>query len=354
MSNFDNLKHYILPSDLLLDMLNTYKHIGKNTIYESTLQKNIKLIEEATIERDVFFLASLLNYSISDNRLRLLITKNSKPRTSEEQVITNLKDVVSSIHKNAKKHPFNSSDLLSYINTIHGPKYAKFSASIVKGNRKKHINDKSLRLLINNVLDDYYVYFTKELYEKVFLSLITYIEFVNINPFTKANDLAGYLMLYYMTLRCDIDCFRYISFFEVLYTNIEHFNREVAGSSMNYKEGFIPIFGLARLFYSLIDQGYQKLAKICKEYTYEENVNKSANVENTIRMLPDIFTKEDIRRRHPFVSEATINRILVKLRDEEFIVPLGKGRSAKWMKTHKQNIDYKNMVFDEEDDDLPF
>ncbi len=344
MSNFDNLKQYILPSDLLLDMLNIYKLIGKNSIYEESLKKNIKAIENATLERDVFFLCLLMNIDITDNRLRLIITKNSTPRNNEERIVANIKSVLKQIRPSAPLYGFNSSDLLAFINSIYGPKYARFSTSMVKGDRKRRIPDQSLRLKINNVFDDYHVYFEKELYERIFISLMAYIELININPFTKGNDIVAYLALYYMILRCEVDCFRYISFFEVLYTNIETFNREKIAASMNYREGFIQIFSLARLIYSLIDEGYKKLEEIIKEYSYEESVNKSDNVENTIYQLPNIFTKDDIRSAHPFVSEATINRILVKLRDQEYITPLGKGRSAKWLKTQKHEINYNQVI----------
>ena len=36
-------------------------------------------------------------------------------------------------------------------------------------------------------------------------------------------------------------------------------------------------------------------------------------------------------------SDSTINRILFKLRDEQIIMPLGKGRSARWMKIISEN-----------------
>ena len=355
MSNFQTLNHYILPSDLLLDMLNIYKFIGKNSYYKETLKKNINLIEEQTLERDVYFLSLFLNCNITENRLRLLITKNSTPRNAEERLVSNLKSVLQQIRKNASKYGFNSSDLLSMINNTYGEKYAKFSNVIIKGDTKRRIQNQSIRSIFNMVLDDYTVYFEKQLYERIFLSLMAYIEQININPFTNGNEAASFYALYYMLLRSDVDCFRYISFFELLYANIDAFKREKAVASMNYSEGYLQISEFARLIYSIIFQGYNKLESILKEYTHEEKVSKSDNVEHTIHKLPDIFTKEDIRTYHPFVSEATINRILVKLRDDEYIVPLGKGRSAKWMKTGKNEInfnrpiDFESYLYDDED-----
>ena len=67
-------------------------------------------------------------------------------------------------------------------------------------------------------------------------------------------------------------------------------------------------------------------------YEYDSKLNKGDNIENTIYRVPQIFTKDDIRIKHPYVSDSTINRTLQRLRDEGKISPLGTGRSAKWMR----------------------
>ena len=68
------------------------------------------------------------------------------------------------------------------------------------------------------------------------------------------------------------------------------------------------------------------------EYMFEKELNKSNNIENSILKLDEIFTKEDLRKRHPNVSDATIDRTLKRLKDEDKIRPLGKGRSSKWQR----------------------
>jgi predicted HTH transcriptional regulator len=68
------------------------------------------------------------------------------------------------------------------------------------------------------------------------------------------------------------------------------------------------------------------------EYAFEKELNKSDNIENSILKMEEIFTKEDIRKRHPNVSDATIDRTLKRLKDEDKIRPLGKGRSSKWQR----------------------
>jgi len=56
--------------------------------------------------------------------------------------------------------------------------------------------------------------------------------------------------------------------------------------------------------------------------------------------LDEIFTKEDLRKRHPNVSDATIDRTLKRLKLEDKIRPLGKGRSSKWQRIISGNKKY--------------
>ena len=344
MSNFSNLNQYILPTDILMDMLNTYKYLGCNKIYKEKLSNNYDVILGQTLERDTYFLALIMGIDITDTRMRLLITKNSTPRTKDEQVVSKLKDVLFTIRKSAKLYSFNSSDLLSMINTIYGKNYATFKPDVIKGDRKKQIASRSLRHLFDATIDEYNLYFEKNKYEHIFLSLMNYVEITNLNAFTAGNKLISLLALYYMILRSDVDCFLYVSFFEIFHDYEKEFNQERINASINYHEGYIQLFGLTRLTFKIIEEGYKKLDQITKEYFYEEKFNKSDNVENTIRKLPSIFTKDDIRAVHPYVSEATINRVLNKLKDDDYIRPLSKGRSARWIKTNTKKEFIDNIV----------
>ena len=83
---------------------------------------------------------------------------------------------------------------------------------------------------------------------------------------------------------------------------------------------------------NLILKLYERTDDIISQYCQDSNLAKADNIENTIMNLNNIFTKEEIRLNHPYVSESTINRVLLKLRDEKIIKPLGKGRCAKWIK----------------------
>ena len=139
-------------------------------------------------------------------------------------------------------------------------------------------------------------------------------------------------------LKSELDVFHYVSFFEMIYNNLGEFNDRLLDVSYNWKEGISQPTSFIRFMITLILEAYEKAEKIIYEYKIDQNLSKGDNIENTILKLPAIFTKDQIRAVHPYVSESTINRALQKLRDENKIKPLGKGRSAKWRRISLSNI----------------
>jgi hypothetical protein len=153
---------------------------------------------------------------------------------------------------------------------------------------------------------------SKNTFEKITLYLNFFVDFYNIAPFTLHNETAGLFLLYLLILKADLEAFRYISFFELIYQNYEEFQLELKNASFNWKEGFAQTVGFVRFMTKLFLRSYQQAHDLIKDYKFDTNLNKGDNIENTITKLPDIFTKDEIRLIHPYVSESTINRALIK------------------------------------------
>ncbi len=329
MSCIENVNRYIVPNDIITLLTQVYKYIGKNDTYSTITKSSINKILEQTIQRDAFFLGKIINLDLTDTRLRLIITKNSNPRTKEEFKLFNLMEVLNDIQTNYKKIDYRSNDQLNVINYVYQNQNIRYD---VKG----EIDNRSKRLYLDELTE--VVYANKMNIEQIILYLNYFIDFSNIQPFTQNNLLASYITLYILMLKADLEVFRYVSFFEIVYNNLNEFNDRLLDVSYNWKEGISQPTSFIRFMLTLILKAYQKTNKIIAEYEAEQNISKGDNIENTINKLPNIFTKDEIRLMHPYVSESTINRALQKLRDENKIKPLGKGRSAKWRKTSFSNI----------------
>lgn len=351
MDNFGVLSHYSIPSDVLMDMLKTYRLLGMNDEYKKKLDDKIEYLKSDVIEKDTYFISRMLNLEVTDNRLRLLITKDSLPKNKTEEQVVGIKKVIKTIHESTlKKYTYNGSDILDYLNLIFGKKSTSFSKEIVRP--KNSIRAISIRLSYEKVLEEYHRYRSEKKFESIFLSVICYMEIVNLKPYSANNMLASLLALYYMILLSDVEAFRYISFFEILSKYESILNDEVKKGSINYLENYLQTTGVVRLMFKMIEEAYESLEETIKKYYFSERAYKSDVIEQTVyQKMPQYFTKDDLRRYHPDASDSTINRILFKLRDQQIIMPLGKGRSARWMKLINEND--PRMIFgaDYEQDD---
>lgn len=336
MDNFEVLNHYSIPSDVLMDMLEVYKLLGKNSEFETLIGERSEYLFNETIEKDTFYACKLLNINLSDNRLRLLITKNSKPKNKQEEEVANIKKVFLTLHEDAEKGlTFNGSDILDHLNFIFGKRSTSFVKESIKLSGSRPI---TIRLYHESILEKYHEFRKMKKFEPIFLSVVCYMELKNLSPYTNNAYFGRILALYYMMLLSEVKVFKYESFLEKYYNLKDEFELSVENGSINYFDNYLQTTNSVRIIFRLIKEAYGTFNKKIKEFFYVDRAYKSDVIEETVlKKMPEFFTKDDIRRLHPDASDSTINRILFKLRDLNIIMPLGKGRSARWMKLVKDD-----------------
>lgn len=325
MSYTENINRYIVPNDLINNLMQVYKYIGKNELYSEIAKSNLTKIVEQTIQRDTFFLAKLIGLEISDTRLRLIITKNSLPRNREESILFNLLEILNDIQLNTNKYDLSLSKQINTINYIYQNQNIKFIQK-----EMPFLNNRTKREFLEDITNKLNI--EKDNIENIILYMNYFIDLYNLNPLTAQNNTLSFLTLYITMLKSDLDCFRYISLFEIISNNQQEFNDRLMDVSYNWEEGLGQPTVLLRYFTNLLVEAYKRVEQVINDYKVDQNISKGDNIENTVNELSTIFTKDQIRLIHPYVSESTINRALQKLRDEKKIKPLGKGRSAKWIK----------------------
>ena len=340
MSNFTSLDHYHIPSDLLVNMLSTYKNIGLNESFDERLKNKKASLFNSSLLDDALSLAGFLKLNLTKDRLRLIITKDSNPRTIEEERAKACKTVLESLRKSASlDYPINSADLLDCLKSLLGDKSIKFKdANFVIQDRK----DKTLRFTINNVLDEYEEAYKKQLFEPIALGIIATMELYNIKPYTKGNELATIILFYYVLIRSHAECFLYQGFFKSFLKDLALFYDLIAKGSINYDQGSLYFTDLLSYTFNLISKNYCLMKKPLSDAKIEKQALKSDVIEKAIiEELPAIFSKEDVRKIFPDASDSTFKRVLERLIKKQHIIPLGTGRSAKYQKI----VDYNSIEY---------
>jgi len=341
MNYFETLSQYIIPIPTLNQMINVYKLIGQNEMMAEQLKEKEEVLIENALFKDTYFICELLKLNITDNRKRLIICKDSKPRNDEERSLCAIKTVLKTIRNDPSKYPFNGSDIMDYLNMIMNKKRIKYKTTLFEPlNKTIRYKPISIRLMYDTMLSDYHNAIKNNEFEKLHLSVLTYLQFCCLKPYTEYNELAEILIFYYMLLQNEVYSFKYLSFMEfyLKYQDRLIFEREKA--SINYPEGRFMMVEIMKTVFDLITDSYNELQKIVKETSKKDNSFKGESLDNYI--LKEIhcgttFTKEELRIKYPNVSESTLNRSLLRLKEEGIIEIIGKGRSARWIKIIPDN-----------------
>lgn len=358
MKNLANLNINPFTNEEVMKLIKLYQYKGKDYYYQEKMQSDLDTIIKQTVERDCYEFADYLSLAITDNRKNLIIKKGNQPKNIEEKFLTNLKVILSKIQADVSQFEFITNDVLSLNKMLYkGIHDISFNTTKVKVKTNMLYEEKklSMRDSLQELLSKYEALCNSGKYEITYIIVNFYVDLINMNLFNYGNDIISLIMIYILLLKANFKVFKFVSFFQLLNLHKATFKNVVLQANYNYEEGFSKTAPLQKFIIDLMLQGYDKIEAMVHEYSFDSAINKSDNIENTIYKLPQIFTKDDIRERHPYVSESTINRTLQKLRDQDIIRPNGVGRSASWIRlvsVDSFNPDYKQMeLFSDENGD---
>ncbi len=353
MNCLTNLDRTQIPHDIVMSYIKIYKSIGINQYNHETLSSDYTVMVRQTINQDTHFFTKIFKIGVSDLRLKSLIYKDVLPKNKDERFVLNLKNAFVKIHNENSTFELLTNEIFDLLKFLYKDVIADSKLQFRKVARKSSkislLSGKytSKREDLEALIQLYKQKVKEGNYEMSFIIENFYIDFINISPFVEKNNEIGLLLLYILLLINSYEVFEYISFMQLISNNIDEFDLEVRHASFNWAEGFSQVLPLHRFFLKISAYAYDQINDLIRNYEFDSQLNKSNNIENTINKLPDVFSKDDIRNVHPYISDSTINRTLKRLRDDEKIRPLGKGRSAKWIKLFKSTN--KKIAFEQLD-----
>lgn len=363
MNCLSNMDRITLGTDIVMNMIKMYQYRGKEFYYKEVFDNDLESISRQTVEKETIYLSKIFNVELTDARKKLLLKKDAVAKNKEEILFLNIKNMFSKLQLNVNDFEYNANQFLDFAKFLFkGVKDTKeasigFENKIVNIERNSLIPERkqvSKREEFEKLLIKYEKMLKSENYELTLLITNFYVDFINMKPFKSDNERLGLLLLYILLFKEGFDLFKYTSFFELIYQNKETFDQNVLQANFNWDKGYSQTAPLHQQIITMLLSGYERVETLLRDYVYDIDLNKSDNIENTINKLGELFTKDELREKHPYVSDSTINRTLKRLRDENKIRPLGVGRSAKWIKLYKgSKVDvYQQLrLFGDKDED---
>ncbi|MDE6583933.1 MAG: hypothetical protein K2K15_00885, partial [Anaeroplasmataceae bacterium] len=213
----------------------------------------------------------------------------------------------------------------------------------VQVNLLKEKKKESLRNTFDELLGLYKRHLSSGQVEGTQLATNLFVDIMNVKIFNQENEFMSLLIYYCLLFRERFNVFKYVSFFELYLENEEQFKSAIVSASFNWETGFAQTAILNRLTIQVLLKGYNEIESKRDVYSFDKGIRKIDSVESSILKMGEIFTKEEIRARNPYLSDSTINRALENLKKENKIRPNGTGRSATWTRIlNEGEFDPKN------------
>lgn len=326
----------------IISKINEYK--GKQDLYYQQSPEIIKTLKEVAVIQSTKASNSIEGIVINDARLKDIMKDNVKPQGRSEEEIAGYRDVLSTIHSSWNEIPITS----SIIRQLHRDLY-KFSP-IDGGNWKNGDNviqeisssgEKKIRFRpvsafkTQDAMDELCSYFNDSAYKNEVEPLImicTFVfDFLCIHPFDDGNGRMARLLTLLLLYKSGYEVGKFISIEKIIEESKESYYDTLGSSSQSWHEGKHNLFPWLEYMLGVIIAAYKEFESRVGTIE-EEKGNKIQRVIDAIEHFISSFTKSDIRRACPDVSDSTINRALERLRKEGTIESISAGRDAKWSK----------------------
>jgi hypothetical protein len=337
MKALANIGRIQISNEVMLLLLSLYESKGKSFYYDDLFNRDVQAFEKKTMEINLISIAKHLDLSMTEARIKLFAKKKMVPRTKDEHLLANIKISLMQLQSNPDEFEllvneiYNLAKLISKdYEPIAFNTYDKTEDGLLKTKKASKRED------LEQLLQLFQKSLRSNKHELTQLISNFYVDFLNMDIFSKHNDIIGMIVLYALLLK-HFNVFKYVSFYKYFLNIKQTWDQGLITANYYWSSGFAQTDMLNRLLVDLLIKAYEEVDIMSHEYEFEKNLNKSDNIENSILKLQEIFTKEDLRKRHPNVSDATIDRTLKRLKDENKIRPLGRGRGSKWQRIIKGN-----------------
>ena len=329
--------------------------MGKNDYYQNLFADNYEYISKSVADQDAyaFFKIYYPEFKVAESRLRTLLLESTVAKNQGEQVYKNLLYIFRHIRlANVEPFMLNVTEVNDLVRLIYKDVNAGTKVQYRRFKTYTHSliskESGSMREKLEELISEYEKVKKEGLFEPLILNVNFTVDFLNMQVYTgEKNEMIAILVLYILMIQEGFIISHYISFFAKAHLYKDELFEAVAKSKFQWEEGLSEVMHLVRFFIRNYTELYLDLSERARDFEYESGleISKSDYVENTIMKLSEVFAKEEIRERHPLISDSTINRTLKRLQEEGKVRPLGKGRSAKWIKLIKTS---KKLSFQEQ------
>lgn len=346
MKSFDKkyLAALTIPHHLITIIRQIGEYKGKQELYKKQAPEMLENLRHVAIIQSTESSNRLEGITADIQRIKDLVEEKTKPANRSEAEIAGYRDVLSTVHANYEHIPFNKSVLLQFHHDL--MKYAG-----KEGGRWKSVSNEITEILPDGTkkirfvpvaphLTPDYMQTLHERYESIskegdidplILIALYVLDFLCIHPFLDGNGRMARLITLLLLYRNSYEVGRYISLERVIEQTKESYYETLQKSSQGWHKGKHDALPWAEYALSTILAAYKEFESRFAGVSKGRG-SKTDIVMNAIDSIVGDFSVSDLEKACPDVSVDMIRHVLKKLKKDDRISSLGKGRFARWRK----------------------
>lgn len=315
---------------------------GKQALYFKQSPEVLKGLQQVAIIESSESSNRLEGITASPQRIADLVIKNSKPQDRSEQEIAGYRDALNLIHQSGTHMVFSINVILQLHSWLYrylplpGGQWKITDNQITEvhpDGRKRVRFTPSSAFETPSAMEKLIVNYEKNIHEWSTEPLIVIpaviLDFLCIHPFRDGNGRCARLLTLLLLYHFDYQVGRYISLERIFEESKESYYETLEKSSHQWHQGKHDLMPWLTYFWGVVLRAYKEFEQ--RVGTLKTQGSKAQHIRQTIESMIGPFAISDIERACPSISRDTIRLVLRQLRDENVIIPQGKGRNAKWL-----------------------
>lgn len=324
------------------------EHRGRQELFIKQSPEALESLKQVAIIESSESSNRLEGIIVPHDRIEALVLKNTTPRNRSEQELAGYRDALALIHESNKYMDFSTNVILQIHSMLYrympgqGGRWKMTDNEIVEKNSDgsiKRVRFKATPAVTTPfAMQELAQNYTKAIHawqqEPLIIIPLAILDFLCVHPFSDGNGRTARLLTLMLLYHFEYQVGKYISLERIFEESKETYYETLEYCSQGWHDNKHDVMPWLNYFWGALIRSYKE---------FEERVGtlrsgrgaKGDQVVEAIKRRLGPFAISDIESECPGVSRDMIRNVLRKLRDENVILPQGKGRAAKWLVKRK-------------------
>ena len=331
-----------VPNHLIGQLTKIYEFKGKEKLYQVQAPEILAALQNSAIIESTESSNRIEGVVASPERVRQIVGKGAAPTNRSEAEIAGYRDVLGQIHASHQFIPITPNIILQLHRDMFKYTAARagvwksventIEATTAEGNKEVvflPVPAFATPTSMGELCDDFARATATGSPDPLLATASFVLDFLCIHPFLDGNGRLARLLTTLLLYKAGFTIARYVGIERLVENTKSSYYESLRASSEGWHQGQHSLVPWWEYFLGITLAAYEQLDQ---KLGGGEIPSKAERVRLAVQVMPTVFSKAELARVCPEISDRTVKRVLDELRAEGKIEVAKRGRNAMWRK----------------------